>query len=99
MPRRAPGATPTPSPSPSALLTLYFAPLAEEAYTRLAERYGIQPPAPVRVEVFQHHADLGVRTVGLAGIGALGVCFGPVVSMDSPSARDRGQFNWASTLW
>jgi tetratricopeptide (TPR) repeat protein len=40
-----------------------------------------------------------VRTLGLPGLGALGVCFGPVVAVDSPSARPRGQFNWASTLW
>ena len=83
----------------SALLTPYFSALAEEAYDRLAARYGVRPPTPIRVEVFQRHADFSVRTVGLAGIGALGVCFGPVIAMDSPSSRDRGQFNWGSTLW
>src|SRR5262249_18017352 len=31
--------------------------------------------------------------------GALGVCFGPVVALDSPSARKAGEFNWGSTLW
>src|SRR6185369_15149524 len=65
----------------------------------LAARYGIRPPVPVRIEVFPRHADFSVRTVGLAGMGALGACFGPVIAMDSPSARDRGQFNWGSTLW
>ena len=30
---------------------------------------------------------------------ALGVCFGPVLAIDSPSAREVGQFNWGSTLW
>ena len=83
----------------SALLSLYFAPLAEEAWDSLRRRYGVDPRAPVRVEVFPSHADFSVRTIGLAGIGALGVCFGPVIAMDSPSARDRGQFNWGSTLW
>lgn len=83
----------------SALLTLYFAPLAEEAYDKLAARYGIRPQTPIRVEVYPSHADFSVRTVGLAGIGALGVCFGSVIAMDSPSARDRGQFNWGTTLW
>ena len=83
----------------SALLSLYALPLAEDAYDRLATRYGVRPAAPVRVEVFPRHADFSVRTVGLAGIGALGACFGPVIAMDSPSARDRGQFNWGSTLW
>jgi cellulose synthase operon protein C len=29
----------------------------------------------------------------------LGVCFGQVIAMDSPSARAAGEFNWGSTLW
>ena len=33
------------------------------------------------------------------GSGALGVSFGPVVAMDAPSARQRGEFNFGSTLW
>src|SRR5262249_39569557 len=41
-----------------------------------------------------------VRTVGLPGmIGALGVCFGRVVAMDSPKARPPGEFQWEATLW
>ena len=32
-------------------------------------------------------------------IGALGACFGRVVTMDSPRARPPGDFNWQSTLW
>ena len=60
---------------------------------------GYRPAVPVRIEVYPSHADFSVRTVGLAGLGALGVCFGPVLAIDSPSrARDR-QFNWGSTLW
>ncbi len=54
---------------------------------------------PIRVEAYPSHADFSVRTVGLAGLGALGVSFGPVVAIDSPQARDRGTFNWGSTLW
>ena len=40
-----------------------------------------------------------MRTVGLGGLGALGVSFGRVVAMDSPAARRVGEFNWGSTLW
>jgi tetratricopeptide (TPR) repeat protein len=40
-----------------------------------------------------------VRTMGMPGLGALGVTFGQVVAMDSPSGRKPGDFNWASTLW
>ena len=81
------------------LLSPYVADVAERAYADLAERYGMEPPTPVRLELFPSHADFSVRTVGLTGLGALGVAFGKVVAMDSPSARGRGEFNWASTLW
>ncbi len=81
------------------LLALYAGPLADEAYARLSARYGVRPAVPVRVEFFPNHADFSVRTVGLAGLGALGVSFGPVIAMDSPSARPAGTFNWGSTLW
>jgi tetratricopeptide (TPR) repeat protein len=37
--------------------------------------------------------------VGLAGLGALGVSFGTTLAMDSPAARDAGDFNWGSTFW
>jgi tetratricopeptide (TPR) repeat protein len=83
----------------SALLALYLEEVAAEAFDRLAERYGFMPPTPIRVEVFPNHADFSVRTVGLVGLGALGVSFGPVIVMDSPSARGRGDFNWGSTFW
>ena len=45
------------------------------------------------------HEDFAVRTMGMPGLGALGVTFGQVVAMDSPSARKPGDFNWGSTLW
>ncbi len=83
----------------SEVLAPYFAEVAEEAYDRMAARYGYRPEPPVRVEVFPDHQDFSVRTVGLTGLGALGVSFGPVVAMDSPSARDIGEFHWAATLW
>ncbi len=85
--------------SESDALSLYMADLAEEAYDRLATSYGFRPDAPIRLEAFTRHADFSVRTIGLVGLGALGVSFGPVVAMDSPSARDIGSFNWGSTLW
>jgi cellulose synthase operon protein C len=81
------------------VLSLYMAELAEDAYEKLARRYGTRPEVPVRVEVYPRHADFSVRTVGLAGLGALGVAFGNILAMDSPAARDQGAFNWGSTLW
>jgi len=35
----------------------------------------------------------------MPGLGALGVTFGYVVAMDSPSGRTPGTFHWASTMW
>ncbi len=87
------------APDESALLALYAGPLAEEAFDSLAARYDYRPPTPLRVEIYDRHADFSVRTVGLVGLGALGVSFGPVVAMDSPSAREPGHFDWGSTLW
>ena len=81
------------------LLAPYALALAEEAYDALARRYGIEPPTPIRLEMYPSHADFSVRTIGLAGMGALGVCFGKVIAQDSPRARPRGHFNWGSTLW
>ena len=49
--------------------------------------------------MFPDHEDFAVRTLGMPGLGALGVCFGRGVVMDSPSARAKGTFNWGSTLW
>jgi tetratricopeptide (TPR) repeat protein len=82
------------------LLTLYLIPLLERAYDSLAARYRYRPETPIRLELFRREADFSVRTVGLAGLGALGVSFGRVLAMDAPSARTpRGQFNWGSTAW
>lgn len=80
-------------------LALYLGPLLEAAYDTLAVRYGYRPPTPIRVELYGRHADFSVRTVGLTGLGALGVCFGPVIVLDSPKARDVGELNYGSTAW
>ncbi|MCY3698744.1 MAG: tetratricopeptide repeat protein [Gemmatimonadetes bacterium] len=86
-------------PKEAGALSIYATALAEEAYDAMRARYGYEPPTPISVEVYDRHADFSVRTVGLAGIGALGVSFGSVLAMDSPGARPGGAFNWGSTLW
>jgi tetratricopeptide (TPR) repeat protein len=83
----------------SGLLDEYVFALAEQAFEQFTERYRYRPQTPIRLELYPEHADFSVRSVGLAGVGLLGVCFGPVVAMDSPAARERGAFNWGSTLW
>lgn len=83
----------------AALLGHYVPPLLEKAYGALSARYGFSPPGPIYFEMYPNHEDFAVRALGVPGLGALGVCFGPGIVMDSPRARPRGQFNWASTLW
>jgi len=86
-------------PKEADVLAVYVGDVAEAAYDSLSRAYGYHAPTPVRIEIYPNHADFSVRSVGLVGLGALGVSFGPVVAMDSPSARHTGEFNWASTLW
>lgn len=81
------------------LLALYLVPLAEAAWDSLSSHYGLSPAMPLRLEVYPRHADFSVRTIGLVGMGALGVSFGPVIAMDAPSARPPGSFHWGTTLW
>ena len=50
-------------------------------------------PGPVQVEVYPDHEDFAVRTMGMPGLGALGVTFGEVVAMDSPSGRKPGRLS------
>jgi tetratricopeptide (TPR) repeat protein len=73
-----------------------------ELHTILAtyeKKYQMKLPGPVQVEAYPDHEDFAVRTMGMPGLGALGVTFGEVVAMDSPSARKPGDFNWGATLW
>jgi tetratricopeptide (TPR) repeat protein len=81
------------------LLATYLIPIVEEAYDSLSRHYGVEPELPVRAEFFPSHADFSVRTLGEAGLGALGVSFGKVLVMDSPTARQLGEYNWASVFW
>lgn len=67
-----------------------------ETYDR---KYDHKLDVPVQVEVYPDHQDFAVRTMGMPGLGALGVSFGSIVAMDSPSGRKPGSFHWASTLW
>jgi tetratricopeptide (TPR) repeat protein len=82
------------------VLKEYALPLAQRAMKELSGRYGFTPKGPILIEIFPQHDDFAVRNLGLPGlIGALGACFGRVVSMDSPRARPPGSFSWQATLW
>jgi Flp pilus assembly protein TadD len=83
----------------AALLLLYLKPELETILATYERKYRRKLSRPVQVEVYTNHEDFAVRTMGMPGLGALGVTFGEVVAMDSPSARKPGDFNWGSTLW
>jgi tetratricopeptide (TPR) repeat protein len=87
------------SKSESAAMLPYVEQLAREAVATFSKRYGYTLAEPVTVEIFPDHDDFAVRTAGLPGIGLLGVTFGNVVAMDSPSGRKSGDFHWGSTMW
>ncbi len=85
--------------SESALLLPYLQSELHTILTTYSRKYQMTLPGPVQLEVYPNHDDFAVRTMGMPGLGALGVTFGEVVAMDSPSARKPGDFNWGATLW
>jgi tetratricopeptide (TPR) repeat protein len=83
----------------SALLRPYFQAELDRALATFERKYKYKLPGPVQVEVYPNHPDFEVRTMGMPGLGALGVTFDSVVAMDSPNSRKPGTFHWASTMW
>jgi tetratricopeptide (TPR) repeat protein len=83
----------------SAALRPYVEKIVRDSITSFSRRYGYTPESPITIELYQDHADFEVRTAGLTGIGLLGVTFGHLVAMDSPSGQRRGNFHWGSVLW
>jgi cellulose synthase operon protein C len=81
------------------VLRPYFEAEMKNAIATYEKKYKTHLTQPVQVEVYPDHEDFAVRTMGMPGLGALGVTFGTVVAMDSPSGRPPGDFHWASTLW
>ncbi|MGA1198411.1 MAG: peptidase MA family metallohydrolase, partial [Candidatus Latescibacterota bacterium] len=74
--------------------------LLDEASALYQKKYQIELKTPVVVQVFDDHDVFMVRSVGLPGsAGHLGICFGQLVTMDSPRARPLGTMNWRQVLW
>jgi len=72
--------------------------LLKEAKTKLCEKYGAQLDKPVVVELFPNQQDFAVRTFGMpGGEGFLGVCFGNVITANSPKAQR--PTNFKALLW
>jgi len=87
-------------PAEVGVMREYAMPLAKEALGTLQKLYDFKVTGPILIEMFPKHDQFAVRTIGLPGfIGALGACFGRVVTLDSPNAREPGEFHWGETLW
>ncbi|MBI4622860.1 MAG: tetratricopeptide repeat protein [Verrucomicrobia bacterium] len=73
--------------------------LLRRAQQTLVAKYGVELARPTTVEIFADQKDFAVRTFGLPDIpGFLGVCFGRVVTANSP-ATSGSPTNWESVLW
>ncbi len=74
--------------------------LLRDAKATLCAKYGLELKRPVIVEFFGAQQDFAIRTFGsLGGQGLLGVCFGTVITLNSPGGLAHGRNNWESTLW
>ncbi|MEW4489021.1 tetratricopeptide repeat protein [Thalassoglobus sp. JC818] len=74
--------------------------LLTQARRELTEKYQIELPETILVEIFPKPADFEVRTFGMPGIpGFLGVCFGDVITANSPASQAQNPVNLESVLW
>jgi tetratricopeptide (TPR) repeat protein len=74
--------------------------LLRKASSRYEPLYDVTLERPVIVQMFRDHDSFMVRSTGLPGnAGHLGICFGGLITMDSPRARPTGAVNWRQILW
>ncbi len=74
--------------------------LLGRARTTLCAKYGINLEQPTMVEIFPDQKDFAVRTFGMpGGAGYLGVCFGRVITANSPASQAGHPANWEAVLW
>ncbi|MEQ9406410.1 MAG: peptidase MA family metallohydrolase [Fuerstiella sp.] len=74
--------------------------LLSRAFETLSARYGYTPAEPIVVEIFDRPDDFAVRTFGIPDVaGFLGVCFGRVITANSPASQRNSPNNWQSVLW
>lgn len=74
--------------------------LLDKAKRTLCRKYGFELPRQTVVEIFPEQKDFAVRTFGMpGGEGFLGVCFGNVITANSPASQAASLINWQSVLW
>jgi tetratricopeptide (TPR) repeat protein len=86
--------------SESGVMKEYVRELAEAGMAHYEKSFRFTPKEPVVIEVYPNHEDFVVRSVGMPGVGLLGVTFGYLLAMDSPTAHARAEsYHWGTTLW
>ena len=74
--------------------------LLERARGVLCAKYQTDLEGPVTVEIFPNPNDFAVRTFGMPAVsGYLGVCFGRVITANSPASQAGSPTNWQAVLW
>jgi tetratricopeptide (TPR) repeat protein len=74
--------------------------LLGRAKETLCRKYGVELTRPTAVEIFPEQKDFAVRTFGMPGNpGYLGVCFGSVITANSPASQAPNPANWEDVLW
>jgi tetratricopeptide (TPR) repeat protein len=74
--------------------------LLQRARKTLCEKYDVELEQPIVVEIFPQQKDFAVRTFGMPGVaGFLGVCFGRVITANSPASQGENPANWEAVLW
>jgi tetratricopeptide (TPR) repeat protein len=74
--------------------------LLDRARATLSRKYGVELTQPTVVEIFPEQKDFSVRTFGMPGNpGYLGVCFGSVITANSPASQAPNPANWEDVLW
>ncbi len=74
--------------------------LLERAHATLTKKYGLPLRDKTIVEIFPDQKDFAIRTFGLpGGSGYLGVCFGRVITANSPASRPNSPNSWEAVLW
>lgn len=74
--------------------------LLQRVRDTVTKKYNYEPGQPTYVEIFSAQKDFGVRTFGMPhNPGFLGVCFGNVITANSPAAQAGNAENWQDVLW
>lgn len=74
--------------------------LLGRAQQTLTKKYDVDLPDGLVVEIFPKQKDFAIRTFGLpGGAGYLGVCFGRVITVNSPASRVARPTSWEAVLW